>query len=132
MYSQYSLERQLALQKSSYNAAAFAADPAAGDAAVSSVHEGLPNFFPSLPANEVAPAAQDLLQSVCYRCSGLMANRGPRRPVQCDICRKVWHWDCAGVVMPPRYGSWCCAYCDARPLVPMPMRVLREQKQKGQ
>ena len=123
--SQYSLERYLAVRRSDYNAAAFSTPPLPG---TQPTIDGsmLPNPFPVLTSVSYEESVRG---QACARCDGPLGMAGTVRPVPCDVCHEIWHLDCGGLAMPPRYGSWLCPRCDgSRPMPPAPGRLGKKRR----
>ena len=122
MSSQYSLERYLAYKKSEHNAAARQA-PA--DSPTSVVMSDLPNPFPIM---KTETSDEKYFGRPCARCGIGMGKRGVLRPLSCDVCAELWHYDCAGRTMAPSRRSWCCPRCEGGIMPDMPARVVVKRK----
>ena len=100
--SQYraSIQAQLDLGRAEYREAARNAPPAAPDAPmhVTSDLSGMPNPFPK--ALKVKTEEDKWSGQPCAKCFKALGKRGGQRPIQCDICRDVWHMQCAGKAIP--------------------------------
>jgi hypothetical protein len=87
----------------------FAAAPAEEGAAANVKFEDTPFPFKKL---EVVTTEVKVEGDPCAKCGDKLGTRGTIRPVFCDLCKEYWHLKCAGLSMPPRWGSWACPRCD--------------------
>ena len=112
-----SMQEQLTYDREVYKERAYAA-PSIRGGVEATQHLG---FVPSpLKAAEWKgsgaknKAPQKNVHPKCFRCDHEVRAKDAsrkRRPVKCDGCSAIFHFGCAGLTHPPRFGSWACDGC---------------------
>jgi hypothetical protein len=73
-----------------------------------------PKPQPKPRASVPKPPPKRTKWEVCGACDSDVVQTSPcvaRRGIGCDRCGVVYHLDCVGKVMPPKYGSYICVGC---------------------
>ena len=93
-----------------YRTSTWEAAPAAEFSQHTTLFAECPNPF--LPKVDVKTVEVKVEGDPCAKCHERLGTMGTAHPVFYDVCRDHWHLKCAGLQMPPHWGSWACLRCD--------------------